>query len=108
MGQETVRGVDSAQVSEFVSKLRQSFNVQKILLFGSRARGDYFESSDYDFIIVSDDFQNIPFPYRPLKVYELWPWDKPLEVLCYTAEEYRRKSLQISIVSEALKEGLEL
>lgn len=29
-------------------------NVKKIILYGSRARGDYNDGSDYDFIIIVD------------------------------------------------------
>ena len=41
---------------EFAAAVRQRLtsHVKKIILFGSRARGDYREGSDYDFLIVVD------------------------------------------------------
>jgi predicted nucleotidyltransferase len=43
-------------VQEFARELRQRLGnrIQKIILYGSRARGDYFEGSDFDFVVVVD------------------------------------------------------
>jgi predicted nucleotidyltransferase len=40
----------------FSRRLRQRIgkNVRKVYLFGSRARGDYHEGSDYDFLVLLD------------------------------------------------------
>ncbi|MHB9004882.1 MAG: nucleotidyltransferase domain-containing protein [Coriobacteriia bacterium] len=41
------------QVVEYVvARISKSFPVQHIILFGSRARGEATEDSDYDFLIV--------------------------------------------------------
>lgn len=37
---------------EFVSTVVSKFKVDKIILFGSRARGDYNDNSDFDFFVV--------------------------------------------------------
>ena len=95
-------------VKKFAARIRKAYTPERIILFGSRARGDHFKTSDYDFIIVSEDFRGIRFPLRPLKVFDFWDWDVPLEVLCYTPDEFERKSRQTCIVSEALREGLDL
>ncbi|KPJ64770.1 hypothetical protein AMJ44_12140 [candidate division WOR-1 bacterium DG_54_3] len=41
----------------FIDQLRKHFgrNLKKIILFGSRARGDYTDDSDYDFILIFDE-----------------------------------------------------
>ena len=41
-------------IDTFINSLRKEFgyNLKKIILFGSRARGDYTKDSDYDFILV--------------------------------------------------------
>ncbi len=39
-------------VDHVVEQITQSFPVQSIILFGSRARGDATEDSDYDFLVV--------------------------------------------------------
>jgi uncharacterized protein len=33
---------------------KQGFNAVKIILFGSRARGDFVPDSDWDFLVVVD------------------------------------------------------
>ena len=43
-------------VSEFARALRRTIQVERILLFGSRARGDAGEDSDIDLLVVSPDF----------------------------------------------------
>lgn len=41
--------------SEAVQKIAVALNPQQIILFGSRARGDFRPDSDYDLLIVVDD-----------------------------------------------------
>lgn len=95
-------------IDEFLTKLGQAFKIEKVILFGSRAKGDALKKSDYDLIIVSSDFQGIPFIKRMTLVYKFWTLDIALEALCYTPEEFKKKSRQITIVSQAVKEGIEI
>lgn len=44
-------------VDHVVAELTQAFPVQLIILFGSRARGEATENSDYDFLVVVDTDQ---------------------------------------------------
>ncbi len=93
------------KVKRFSKKLRKKFNVKKLLLFGSRARGDWLQTSDYDFIIVSEDFEGTSFLDRRvevmLKTNEVFATD----LLCYTPKEFEKKRKQIGTVSQAPKEG---
>ena len=93
-------------VTEFARRVRAAFKVDKIIFFGSRVRGDHLIDSDYDFIIVSDDFKGLPFTRRMTLMYEFWDSPLPIEPLCYTKEEFERKSNQISIVRDAVREGI--
>ncbi len=45
---------DSETLAEAVHRLVTRFAPQRIVLFGSRARGDFGESSDYDLLVVVD------------------------------------------------------
>ncbi|RJQ33415.1 MAG: nucleotidyltransferase domain-containing protein [Actinobacteria bacterium] len=91
-----------------MNNLKKDYKIDKIILFGSRARKDYLKYSDYDFIIVSPDFENIHFLTRISLMYKYWPSDITLEAICYTPQEFAVKSKQISLASEALKEGIEI
>lgn len=95
-------------VVDFVNRLKSKINVHKVIFFGSRAKGEHLKHSDYDFIIVSDDFKGMPFVERISFIYRLFNTPYPIEPLCYTIEEFERKKNQICIVQEAVKTGIEL
>lgn len=80
----------------------------KVILFGSRARGDFLKGSDYDIIIISDSFHSIPFIYRPAEILHLWDADEDAEIFCYTNDEISRLSKQIGTISTGMKEGVEI
>jgi uncharacterized protein len=91
---------------KFLSKARKVFRVDSLILFGSRARGDHFITSDFDFVMVSDDFGRIPFIFRASELYDYWDEDVDLEILCYTRKEFERKKGQFGIVRRAVEEGI--
>ncbi len=93
-------------LSKFKQKLEKKIEVQKMILFGSYARGDYKKESDVDLIIVSSDFRKISFPKRSWDFYNLWDIDMPVDYLCFTPEEFEKQKRKVSIVSMALKEGI--
>lgn len=93
---------------KFGNKLKKKFKVGKLVLFGSRARGDHFSTSDFDFVLVSDDFKEIPFIFRASGLFDYWNEKVDLEILCYTLEEFERKRKQFGIVRKAVEEGIEI
>lgn len=49
---------ETAEIArKFARRLMNNYTIKKIILFGSRARGDHLKMSDFDFIIVSPDFE---------------------------------------------------
>jgi predicted nucleotidyltransferase len=96
------------ELRKFKKALSRRFRISKMILFGSRARGDHLRTSDVDLIIVSPDFEGIPFLRRIREVVQFWDSDLALEVLPYTPEEFTRKAQEIGIVSQAIREGLEV
>ncbi len=93
---------------KFALRIKKAYAPQKVILFGSRARMDHFNSSDFDFIVVSKKFANVPFVLRAAGLYDYWDEDVDLEVICYTPEEFERKKRQIGIAHQAVKEGIEI
>lgn len=93
---------------KFALKLRKDFDPEIIILFGSRARGDHFKTSDFDFIVVSEKFKGIPLLARLPKMYDYWDEDFDLEIICYTLEEFKRKLKEYGIVRQAVKEGIKI
>lgn len=96
------------KVKFFSRAIRKKMKIEKIILFGSRVTGENLKSSDYDFIVVSENFRNVFFTDRIAKMYDFWKFNVPIEVLCYTPEEFEKKRKEISIVREAVKTGLEI
>ncbi|VVB99846.1 Nucleotidyltransferase domain protein [uncultured archaeon] len=81
--------------------------LEKLVLFGSRARGDFGEYSDFDILVVSDDFVGQPFHKRSAGLYAAWKEDYPLEMICYTIAELREKQGNShSIAAEAMRSGI--
>ena len=54
-----------SEISDIVAPIAEKYGVKKVFLFGSRARGDYREDSDYDFSIdpgeLTDYFEYMSF-----------------------------------------------
>jgi uncharacterized protein len=69
----------------FLKKIKKRFKLENSILFGSRARGDYLLDSDVDLILVSKDFDGIPFRKRMGECLEFWNEEIDLEVICYTS-----------------------
>jgi hypothetical protein len=100
MGQ---RGIKIRDVEHLKELLRNSpLEIKCAFLFGSRARGDWLEESDWDIIIVSPQFSHISFPERATLVLREIPLRR-VELLCYTDEEFSEKVAEIGIVAEAAK-----
>lgn len=94
------------KIKEFILRLSNEFNIQNTVFFGSRTTRKSKENSDIDLIIVSKDFKKMNFIERAAKMYDFWDIDYPVDFLCYTPEEFNRLKKRISIVRQALHEGV--
>jgi predicted nucleotidyltransferase len=93
-------------VRDFKKRLEKDIKVDKVILFGSRVKGTFNQYSDFDLLVISKSFKGIPWYKRPVKIYMMWKEDYPLEVLCFTPEEVKKRMNRLGIVSEAMKEGI--
>ena len=90
---------------KIIPKLIQEFEPEKILLFGSRIRGEASEDSDLDVIIVSNVFVDIPFVKRMPMVLKTIRFDKHIDFICYSPSEFQKIKSRSSIIMDALKYG---
>lgn len=97
------------RILDFLKRARKKFKIDKAIFFGSRAKGDSLKDSDFDILLVSEDFKGIFLSKRISMMYEFWR-HYPLEIepLCYTPEEFNKLKNQIGIVREAVKHGFEI
>lgn len=94
--------------SEYLPLLVERFRPASVVVFGSRARGDALKHSDLDLMVVSQAFANVRWLDRPGLVLESVPVPFAVELLCYTPEEFARKSEEFGIVRTAVREGIDL
>jgi len=100
------RKTDINIVSKFKEKLKEKFSIKEIIFFGSRANGKPIRWSDFDLIIVSDDFEKVNIFERAGMMYDYWEIDYPVDFICLTSKEFNKLKKGITLVSEALKKGI--
>ncbi len=96
------------ELKRFKIKTSADTPIQKLILFGSRTTGKAKEDSDVDLILISEKFKRLNFIKRAAKMYDYWDLNLPVDFLCYTPKEFEKLRKQVSIVSEALKKGIEI
>ena len=93
-------------LENFRRRLQKSFAIERMILFGSRARGRHRRSGDVDIIVVSERFRGKGAIERATPLYLEWDLGLPVDFLCYTPEEFRDLSRRGGLVREALREGI--
>ena len=96
------------KLKQIKEKLQKSEKIEKMYLFGSRARGDELLTSDVDVLVISPKYEGIKHTLRMDSYLDLWDENVDLEVFCYTPKEIEKLSKRIGFVSQALKEGIEI
>lgn len=93
-------------LAEAVQRLVAALDPEQIYLFGSRARGDYRQGSDYDLmVIVSDSASSNPHPFvAGNQAIAGLPFHKDLKVYHHT-KFYKQTHLKASMPSAVLRDG---
>lgn len=93
-------------VEEYVARLRPEIRVDKVVLFGSHARGTASEWSDIDIAIISNDFKKMD-PVQQLEFLALRSkgCDPSLEPLPFTLDEYENAS-HLDFLGEIKRTGV--
>lgn len=94
-------------LKRFKKKIKK-LEIEKLILFGSRAKEKYRKDSDFDILVISKKFKGKKWNERPLEIYLNWDKKEPIEILCYTPTEFEKGKRQLGIIQEALKEGIEI
>jgi hypothetical protein len=96
------------KILSFIQGLRE-LKVEKAVIFGSRVKGNYLSTSDLDLMLISSAFKDQAFTDRINLVYDhydLWKEPYPLEIICYTPEEFEKKKGQIGMARDAVNKGI--
>jgi uncharacterized protein len=96
---------EAPPLDEIVERIVQHCRPRRILLFGSRARGDHHDDSDVDLLIEMDT--DLRKPFREVEIHKLFPeraWS--MDVFVYTPEEIAERKPNVgTLVHMAEKEG---
>lgn len=97
-------------VKEFKGKAKEKYGIEKIILFGSHATGKIREGSDIDLLIVSNKFTHRPtFMSNLFTEWHIVQKKKlPVDFICFKRKEFQKLSKQVTIVKQALEEGIEI
>jgi len=100
-----------SQIEEIIKEYKQvlrtlGINVERVILYGSYAKGNERKDSDIDLIVVSKDFQKMNLRER-LEVLGIAAARimKPIEAKGYTPEELEKVS-PTNFLNEILKTGV--
>ena len=98
----------SEQLAEATRLLLQATQPEKIILFGSRARGDADADSDLDLLVILPRLQNRADDYVRLRM-ALAPLRAPIDLLVYSSDEIAQHGhIWGTALYEALREGVVL
>jgi hypothetical protein len=86
--------------------IEEKFSPNHFILFGSRIYGIPHEWSDIDAIIVSGVFAKTPRVNRSATFKRAIDLRLPMDVLCYTPEEFEDMRTGIGVVPDACREGV--
>ena len=92
----------------YLKEFKNGNKIEKMYLFGSMATGKIHKYSDIDLIIVSKKFKGKGVLKRAPQLHMKWNLDYPVDFLCYTPEEFNKLKKQVTIVREAVKDGIEI
>ena len=101
--------ITSDTIREMAGKIVEAFKPEKIVLFGSQARGEAGATSDVDMLVITREatepriMRSVPI-YRLLRSYHI-----AKDILVYTPEEIEEyRHLECSLIGRAMREGVVL
>jgi len=103
MLQETDQSAVRAIVDDIIEQIVKTYQPQKIILFGSYARGTQNQDSDIDLLVIKDTQED--FITRIRNVRKSLSCPLPLDILVYTKDEIDKLKDEW-FINDILKEGI--
>jgi predicted nucleotidyltransferase len=96
---------------KFAEGLHDQIGAERVLLFGSNARGLAAPDSDFDLIIVSNRFEGIRAREREIGLRDIF-YDlgghAPMDLICLTPTEFEKARTGINLDAAVLPEAIDL
>lgn len=95
--------IEMTKINEIAQRIANKFNPERIILFGSYAKGTPDTGSDIDLLIIQDT--DLPNHKRGLDIrLSLIGTKMPFDILVYTSNEYEKeKNDKYSFLYSAIK-----
>ena len=99
--------ITEEKIRNILEAIVRTYHPDKVIIFGSWARGEMGERSDLDLMVISDREKHLPRYKRGLKTRLALPEPEvATDILFYTHEEVERwKEVRLSFVATVLREG---
>ncbi|MGD8240615.1 MAG: nucleotidyltransferase domain-containing protein, partial [Armatimonadota bacterium] len=96
---------------KYLDRVKAMYGPLQLWVFGSRVRGEPYQCSDIDMLVVSERFRQLPRDERrPAFLRETGLADdkeaRELHAFCYTPEEFERGKRVPCIIREAVRFGI--
>jgi predicted nucleotidyltransferase len=102
---ETRQTTITREIESIVRQIVDKYHPEKIILFGSAARGDYEKANDLDFLIVKDDVPHLGID-RMRELDDLIDREMAADMLVYRPAEFEeRLALGDPFIRLILEEG---
>lgn len=102
MGKEKIK----KQLKIYINRINEKFKPEKIILFGSYARGEATDYSDIDILVISKRFEKMKEDDRFEQLYingkDLYP---DINAFGFTPQEVKKAS-RVNILYEAVRTGI--
>ncbi len=97
--------INKDEIKRVAKTMAIATGAERVILFGSYARGEATEHSDVDLMIIAKS--DLPRFKRSRELYKLLrPHPFAMDIIVYTPQEIERdKKTKVSFVSTVLKEG---
>lgn len=92
-------------IEKYIEKIRQYYEIEAIILFGSYAKGTENEDSDIDIAVISSDFKNIIQDGADLIGFT-WKIDTRIEPHPIRTEDY--ENIATPLVQEIINTGIKV
>jgi hypothetical protein len=99
----------NAVIKDFILELQKKIDIERVLLFGSRARNEALTTSDVDLAVVSEDFHGMGWIERLEFLSLNWRYDVPADCFGYTPQEFEsQKDYPLGFIHQIHRHGKEL
>lgn len=111
MGRRKIEEIKE-RVRRFKEGVAKKFFVEKVFIFGSAVRENMKKDSDIDIIVISKKYgRKDTFKITP-KLYGEWHEKQkinyPVDIILFNTEEFEKLKKGITIVREAVENGIEV